>query len=129
MGWWIDYKGKGRHRFDLAPGGAQTVLTYVTHPWVFMDKTTNKFMLVTDAKGGTWPYFFPSSWPSPTPLRVGIHLQGTVGKVGLIVRKPVITLIRKPVVTIFRKPIVSVIRRPAFRLRIGKKNEKDEAHQ
>ena len=65
--------------FDLAPRASKVILTFVTHPWVVIDKSTGQFMLVTDAKGGTWPYFFPSPWVSRIPLRVGIHAQGTKG--------------------------------------------------
>ena len=76
--WWIDYKGKGRSYGDIAPKGFKVMATFVTHPWVVINKATNEFMLFTDAKGGTWPYFFPPSWNNRISLlRVSIHAQNS----------------------------------------------------
>ena len=74
--WWIDYKGKGRSYGDIAPRSFKDMATCLTHPWIVINKATGDFMLFTDAKGGTWPYFFPPSWNQPkTPIRVSIHSQ------------------------------------------------------
>jgi hypothetical protein len=40
--YWIDFKGKRQHYFDLEPNQVREQQTYVTHPWLIADSRENQ---------------------------------------------------------------------------------------
>ncbi|XP_062556452.1 protein Vhl [Armigeres subalbatus] len=55
--YWVNYSSKFIHYSALAPAAQVPVNTYVTHPWVFIDKLTGERMLVNGK-----PVYYPEPW-------------------------------------------------------------------
>ena len=51
---WLDYNGKPVKYTDIAPGGSFTQSTYVTHPWIVVEREHFTLMLLNG-----WCVFFP----------------------------------------------------------------------
>ncbi|XP_055544871.1 protein Vhl [Wyeomyia smithii] len=55
--YWVNYSSKFIHYSALEPAAQVPVNTYVTHPWVFIDKSTGERMLVKHQ-----PVYYPEPW-------------------------------------------------------------------
>ncbi|XP_058448043.1 protein Vhl [Malaya genurostris] len=54
---WVNYSSKFIHYSALEPSAQVPVNTYVTHPWVFIDKSTGERMLVRNQA-----VYYPEPW-------------------------------------------------------------------
>ncbi|XP_058819655.1 protein Vhl [Topomyia yanbarensis] len=73
--YWVNYSSKFIHYSALEAAAQVPVNTYVTHPWVFIDKSTGERMLVKNQ-----PVYYPEPWYSNidangklTRIEVQIH--------------------------------------------------------
>ncbi|EDS34024.1 von Hippel-Lindau disease tumor suppressor [Culex quinquefasciatus] len=55
--YWVNYSSKFVHYSALEPAAQVPVNTYVTHPWVFIDRFTGERMLVKSK-----PVYMPEPW-------------------------------------------------------------------
>ncbi|XP_055599079.1 protein Vhl [Uranotaenia lowii] len=55
--YWVNYSSKLIHYSSLEPSAQVPVNTYVTHPWVFIDKATGERMVVNHR-----PVYYPAAW-------------------------------------------------------------------
>ncbi|KZC10752.1 PREDICTED: von Hippel-Lindau disease tumor suppressor [Dufourea novaeangliae] len=55
--YWIDYQGQAVSYGVLPPGDCLDIDTFVTHPWIFVDKETNDRYTVNQKD-----VFFPEPW-------------------------------------------------------------------
>lgn len=79
--YWVNYSSKFVHYSELAPDAQVPVNTYVTHPWVFIDKKSGERMLV---KG--------KSVYNPDPWYTNIDANGKLNRIEVRIHYPLRSL-------------------------------------
>ncbi|XP_055637225.1 protein Vhl [Toxorhynchites rutilus septentrionalis] len=79
--YWVNYSSKFIHYSALEPTAQVAVNTYVTHPWVFIDKMTGERMMVNHE-----PVYYPVPWYN------NIDASGKLGRTNVQIHFPLRSL-------------------------------------